>query len=289
MSDRAAWLEERRSYVGASEIAAVCGISPYDTPRSVWLEKTTGIAKAETVPMRFGTFCEPFIAQEFQDYFGIKELREGETIRHPQFPFMAATPDRLWDSPDGLAVVELKTVGEFAAQNFGKPGTDQVPDHYLLQVGWQMFIVGTKVGYLAALVGNRELQVYRFEWNDTLQAIVAKAVEECIAFWRDHVEADVPPPLTGYETDTEIVKGSYQNTDHSLRQSDKAIEQIVDGWSELVKQREELELEISRRENLMREKIGEADGMETTVGTFTWKANKNGVRSLRKPFRSNVA
>ena len=35
----AEWLEERRSYLGASEMAGALGLSPWDDPISVWERK----------------------------------------------------------------------------------------------------------------------------------------------------------------------------------------------------------------------------------------------------------
>ena len=34
------WLAEREKGIGASEVAAILGLSPWDTPFSLWLKKT---------------------------------------------------------------------------------------------------------------------------------------------------------------------------------------------------------------------------------------------------------
>ena len=34
------WLKEREYGVGASEVGAILGLSPYETPFSLWLKKT---------------------------------------------------------------------------------------------------------------------------------------------------------------------------------------------------------------------------------------------------------
>lgn len=291
-TERAKWLEERKNGVGASEIAAVCGIHPYETPRSIWMQKKGTLVVEENTAMRHGLFVEDFIASEFAELVDIdvSELKMVDTVKHAQFPFMFASPDRLWTQGGEVTVVELKAVGEFAAQNFGAAGTDQVPDHYLLQVGWQMFILGAKKGYLVALIGNREIRPFQFEWNDAMQAVVARAVEECIIFWRDYVEADMPPPLIGHKKDKQIVGSEYpDNDDYTVLPSDKHIEALVDGWNDLRKSMLTIDTEIERRKNLVREMIGACDGIESSVGTFTNKADKNKRRNLRTPFRSNIA
>ena len=38
---REEWLARRRSGIGGSDVAAVLGLSPWKSPRQVWLDKTT--------------------------------------------------------------------------------------------------------------------------------------------------------------------------------------------------------------------------------------------------------
>ena len=40
--DRAAWLAQRRNGIGASDIAAVLGISPWKTPLQLYMDKRGG-------------------------------------------------------------------------------------------------------------------------------------------------------------------------------------------------------------------------------------------------------
>ena len=50
--------EESRSYLGASDIAAVLGIAPYRTALDVWAEKVHGIGVTDNEPMRIGRELE---------------------------------------------------------------------------------------------------------------------------------------------------------------------------------------------------------------------------------------
>ena len=40
MADRQAWLQERRSGLGGSDVAAIIGASPWKTYAALWAEKT---------------------------------------------------------------------------------------------------------------------------------------------------------------------------------------------------------------------------------------------------------
>ena len=49
---REEWLARRRSGIGGSDVAAVLGLSPWKSPRQVWLDKTTDISDdRQTMPM----------------------------------------------------------------------------------------------------------------------------------------------------------------------------------------------------------------------------------------------
>src|SRR5690606_22837425 len=62
------WHSARSKGVGASEAAAVCGVSPYETPFEVWARKTGRIGKKESTPvMQLGTFCEPLLFDHIQN------------------------------------------------------------------------------------------------------------------------------------------------------------------------------------------------------------------------------
>ncbi|WP_308006141.1 YqaJ viral recombinase family protein, partial [uncultured Porphyromonas sp.] len=54
-NNREDWLESRTEGIGASDIATIVGLNPYETPYSLWRRKL-GLdpAKEETLPMKLG-------------------------------------------------------------------------------------------------------------------------------------------------------------------------------------------------------------------------------------------
>lgn len=283
IQSREEWLAERKSYVGASEVAAICKLSSYDTPRKVWMCKKGLLEVPESLAMKMGNALEPLAASEFAFYMGIKEtdLLPTRLVRHDRYPHFAANPDRFWESPDGLATVQLKTCGEYASGDFGQSGTDEVKDEYLVQCAWEMAVSKAKVGYLAVIIGNRDFRVFRFTWTPTMKAIVQRAFEDVRDWWEDHYLADVPPPLTGRDADREIITDAYVDPHDEILAQRPEIDDLLGGWRELEKLVEEGTLEIERRKNILRETIGNAAGIQTALGIATWKANINAVRSLR--------
>ena len=56
----------RANFLGGSDIGAIVGVSPYRSAIDVWLEKTgKAIDTADGFALRFGSFAEGFIAEEY--------------------------------------------------------------------------------------------------------------------------------------------------------------------------------------------------------------------------------
>ena len=86
MSERGEWFLKRKQVVTATDVAAICGLSPYRSAFDVWMDKTR-----EDIPpdaandaMSWGNRLEPVIAAAYTEQYGIKvvgvqntaELRE---------------------------------------------------------------------------------------------------------------------------------------------------------------------------------------------------------------------
>jgi hypothetical protein len=93
-ADRAAWLAARRTGIGASEVAAVLGLSPYESPLDVYCRKLGLVPeKAETEAMRWGLRLEPLLAAEYAERTGYPLVATQVFLRHPDKPFLLATLD----------------------------------------------------------------------------------------------------------------------------------------------------------------------------------------------------
>jgi len=189
--DRTAWLQERRTGIGASECAAVVGLSPWATPLDIYLSKVATDVPAEgpdSEPMYWGRELEAVILRRYQRDTGRQLDTEQKLVRSPQHPFMIATPDAR--ASDRL--VEVKTAGLQAAKEWGEPGTDAVPMQYLLQVTHQMIVTGDQLADIAVLIAGNDYRVYQVKLDPELAAML---IEREAAFWRA-VEAREPPDPT---------------------------------------------------------------------------------------------
>lgn len=166
---REEWLAARRGGIGASEIAAVMGISPWDSPFSIWWRKHMGWDLERTAEMDAGIRLEPVVADWFADgHPGLYVTRSGlwcNTDREWQL----ATPDRdlhlheLGVSEHPMALLECKAA--YSWDGWGDDDTGEIPVHYRTQCLWQIDTVEVGMVWVAAFAGLtfRQFRVMRDE------------------------------------------------------------------------------------------------------------------------------
>lgn len=208
--DREKWLEDRRKAIGASDVAAILGISPYASAWDVWADKTGRLEAWEgNESTRLGQFFEPGILDYAESRLG--ELARGERFLHASLPIAATLDARC--VADGRPV-EAKTSG-LAGPVYGSWGdelTDQVPDNYLVQVHAQLLCTGADLAYLFALLPGRGVVQFNIERSDKVCNQLGEILHD---WWEKHVLADIAP-----STD----KASYEVVKRIKRVPSKSIE-----------------------------------------------------------------
>jgi putative phage-type endonuclease len=188
--------QDRSKYIGGSDIGALLGLSPFKSPLAVWMEKTGKEVKpVDSLPLRFGSFAEEFVANEYAKATGFALSADDTTRIHPQHSFMSGNIDRHVHE-EGIhmpanKILECKTANPFSRAQWGEVGSDQVPMSYLCQCVWYMAITGIEKTDLAVLFGNTDFRVYSIHRDRELENLV---LEKAHHFWHEHVLKDIPPP-----------------------------------------------------------------------------------------------
>lgn len=185
------WLEARENGIGASQAAAALGLDPWQSPVGLWAEKLKLVPPpAENLAMRLGTELEPFIARLYTEATGIKVRRANNLRQHSQHPFMLASIDRR----AGRKPIELKYSAR--ATGYGEPGTDEVPDHVLVQVLHQLAVLDEPEGEVVLLTPARpDVAIYPIRREAEAEASI---IEREAIFW-DAVQSRTEPPADGSE------------------------------------------------------------------------------------------
>jgi putative phage-type endonuclease len=260
----------RRAGIGSSEIAAVVGLSPWATALDVYARKL-GFEEefADSEFMRWGRLLEPVIADRYAQELGV-ELVTSQTVRHVEYEWMVATPDRLY--ADGSRLVEIKNVSAPRGYEWGESGTSRVPERYYLQVLWQMIVTGVHAADLAALVGGHDLRVYEIPYDPELAAYLVEVGRE---FWFDHVVARVPPEIDDMEAAGRYLAVRYPRDSGETVEADWEIDVWIDRLREAREVLAEAEAAKLEAECRIKEFMGEASTLVSRNGRVTYKSTKD--------------
>lgn len=282
------WLKTRSKGIGGSDAAAVAGVNPYKSPLVVYMEKI-GVYKQPPAgeAAYWGTKLEDIIRKEFvkrinkereeQGRPPIKVQQRHAIFAHDEHDFMRANIDGLIICPEmGKGILEIKTANQFLSDEWEG---DDVPNQYFIQMQHYLEVMDLNWGYIAVLIGGQRYKHYFIERDLEIgQNLIA--IEH--NFWHNHVLAKIPPVPTGSDAETEMLKILYPNS------YDEPVVELPIEFKEIVEKHEFLkdeERRIKELKNECRNKIA-FEMKEHAVAwagphQVTFKANKNGVKSLK--------
>lgn len=265
------WLEARKHGLGGTDISAVAGLNPWRTPHDVYLEKRGLVdPQPENEAMKMGKILEPVVLDLYEQRTGY-QTEPGRFTVHPSYPWVRGTPDALTLAPDG-PLVEIKTAGARQAAKWGEAGTDQIPDHYLLQVQWYLTLTKHQAADIAVLLGGQEFRLYHLAHNPVLEARLLEIGE---AFWRDHILAGTPPEIGAGEGAKRWLQQAFPKDDRpELLESNERLDMMALQLAEARRRRDEAALKAEEIENRIKADIGAAAGIAGRNWRATWRAAK---------------
>jgi hypothetical protein len=228
IADRAAWLNWRAQDVTASAAGALLGVHEFVTPFALWHDKRGTGAPAESdapvitddeialSPLARGTRLEPLAVEMLQ------ALRPTWTVEPARHYFrmpdarIGATPDVLAIDPDrdGLGIVQIKTVGEWAASKWRDADTGgMVPPLWIaVQAIIEAELTGASWAAVGALRtgGALSLRLIDIPLHARTWARVRAEVAE---FWRRVEAGEEYPP--DYGRDGDLIRHLYSDDDGS--------------------------------------------------------------------------
>jgi len=268
------WHEARRHGIGASEIAAVLGISPWESPFSLYWRKVNGWQVESSDEMRTGTILEPAIANWAADQIDPNEnviVAAYGLVAHPNRPWQLATPDRVvgWRNNCGpcdlglpfpcscdqlhpnsplLAVLECKWTG--AWHGWGDDGTDQIPVHYRAQVQWQCDVLDVADWYLAVL-GPSGFRLYRGRRDERDLSVMREHGRRFVA----RLEAGNPPPIDDHQATLAVVRQLHPVL---VDETAEVAPSVAAGYLRAAAMKRKAEALKDRYEALLRAEMGDA-------------------------------
>lgn len=265
--NRDAWLEARRTGIGGSDVAAILGLSKWRTPLQVFHEKRGEIAsQPDNEAMRWGRYLEPVVRQAYADETGREVRVPTGMLRHPVRDFMVANVDGISGGEhDPLRLFEAKTAR--SADGWGDPGSDQVPQAYLLQVQHYMVVTAIEVADVAVLIGGSDFRLYEVPADRELQEMLIEAEAE---FW-SRVQRGEPPDPVSY-ADMQARYGRASRAASVVASAD--VERTVARLRTIKAEREALDAAEEEARAIVMGALEDADTLTDSAGKTlaTWKA-----------------
>lgn len=206
-NSRPEWLKARHYGIGASDAAALLGKSPWKSNLQLWLEKTSEPIDHDSVKnaaVELGINLEAPIREIFKvkhpeftvDYFPY------DILYHKDKPWIRATLDgEITEIATGKkGIYEGKTATCIKRIDWGR-WSQGIPEHYLIQIIWQLAATGYDFVFLCAFLINKEgdrceYREYRLDREDCEEDIeyMKKVGDE---FWTSVLTHEMPPMILG--------------------------------------------------------------------------------------------
>lgn len=182
--------EQRRNFIGSSDMPAIMGVDSYRNAADVYYAKLGALDDGDDTndAAEAGNYLEPAILAWAADKLNVSIRRNQRRVRGV---FAANIDAMIVDRPEAL---EAKTTGlynpMFFGEEWGDEDTSQVPPRVLIQTHHQMYVASLERVWVPALINGRGLQLFRIERDETL---IERIEDAGVTFWNEHVLKGIPP------------------------------------------------------------------------------------------------
>lgn len=286
----------RSQGIGASEIAAVCGLDPRQDSYGLWLRKRGLVSDPEPTPrMRAGKKVERVIAELYaeennRDFIPSPMTPDPSSDKgfvawidttqvNPDRPFQVYTPDAFCGDIRTPQIkyyfgLDCKNVAWDQQKHWGEPGTDDVPEHILTQCHWSMSASELERWDVAAFFGGWDLRVFTVRKDAEIERILLAHAED---WWRRHMIEGIEPDITASETAGRYLRERFPKNRLNLRLATEPEESMLENYSLAKREREKWTKETADWQTKLEHAIGEHDGLECARGKVTYKLCKDTV------------
>lgn len=275
-NSREEWLKAREDGIGASEVASVVGLNPWETPYQLWRRKK-GMDKPqeENFMMKAGHYLEDAVARFYSDASGNEIINSSATdfmFIDKNKPFLRVSPDRtFWiqnmtHNDDNKGILECKTTQKSIDR-------DDLPKHWFCQVQMLLGVSGYELASLAWLSSGREFDYTDITFAPEFYGWLSEEVER---FWVDNVQGGKEPDAISV---SDVLTKYNRHTDGKLVEVGDDIFQAYQDLKDLKKEIAALDERKETLEGRIKMAFGDAEAITFGGDTLaTWKAPKASMK-----------
>lgn len=299
--------ELRKTGLGASDAAAVVGVSKYRTPLDVYLEKRGLLEQEETSePAYWGNRLEHIVLEEYarraeRYVLGVHPLHgpvvfapDGlpivetsgvdwqellGTLRHPEFPWLMCHLDG-WELNDDrrtpIRPVQAKTAGAWVAREWGEEGTDEAPPEYIVQEQHEGMIVEALFGIVLpipvpVLFGGQRFATYEIPPDAEFQGDILSLEQE---LW-ERIQRGDPPSAEPTEAGKRALARLYPKDERGELVGDLEAMNLVARLQIARQNRDDADTHVLEAEHRLKELMKEHGALLTSGGKIYWRNQKD--------------
>lgn len=259
----------RKNFVGASDCAAILGVSPYGVSATdVWHQKVSGVEIDQNKLMVLGQVYEPLIIRWMEQKLG-KKIHKGRRRVHPN-GCMQSTPDGY--IKDENILIEAKFVSRHTVRAkpdlWGESFSDHIPESYLVQIQHSLEVLTESSGeewntaYIGACLDVDDFRIYKVKRNPEVGKHIA---EKCKLFIEHYVAGKIEPPQPAN-------RGTYAK----IKRGNNTVT-VDDKWYTMYTEAKEMERVAKKKAaeastGAIKQAGPDAEVFVTNLGKFTYKS-----------------
>lgn len=193
---RQQFLEDRRRYIGMSDLGAILGVDEHKTALDVYNEKLGLVAPFEgNKQTERGQKLEEIAAKEYSESTGRKVHRRRTELIHPKYDFIRGHIDRRVVGDKRPVEIKCPSRGMFY-----KLKREGLPASWIIQMQGYLWLDRSPVGDFAPFCSD-VWDCLPFE-VEAQPELFEKIEHAAVFFWEEYVLKQVPPPITKQDAPT---------------------------------------------------------------------------------------
>ena len=267
-------IENRKDYIGGSDIGTIMGVNQWKSPYTLWAEKT-GLITPEDISDKdavwFGVMEEDIVAKRFMMKTELKVKKSNFAYGCEEYPYLKGHVDRI--ASKGKWGLEIKTTSSWNKTNYDE---GEIPEAHYWQCMFYMFLTGWDIWYLATKRDNR-FYITKIARDEEA---IERMLSACEEFW-NHVQTGEPVEIDGSASTQETLDEMYPEERKGEIVDLEKEEDTLLALLEIGSQEKNLKELKTKYQNEIKAVLGEAERGETGQFNVSWKANAKGTRVFR--------
>ena len=262
--------QDRRSFLGGSDCAAILGVSKWATPLDVYFKKTNQcteiVDQIKSSIFRRGHRLEAYVLSLAQIEYNFEAISVNKRYFHKDYGFLSSEIDFEWIDENGdIQNGEIKTASDFAAAEWA----DGVPIYYQAQAHHNMIITGRTCCMLIVQIGLEKIEKFLIHADKQLHQHI---LDTEIKFWETNILAGVPPEPTNHEDVDRLYPFDNQKEIEATHEVKMALHRIKN----YVETKKELEALIENDQMLIKNHMKNCTALVNDGLTLaTWKTQES--------------